>query len=80
MNNDAYDLVNIVNANLNIFLTNNIVTNTEFWIGLNDMNIEGTYVWTNGEGLTYGSTLMSDPWGSNNPDVIFSLCCPIIYM
>ena len=66
----AYDLVNIENTNLNIFLTTN-GGNLNYWTGLSDVSIEGTYVWTNGEGLIYGSTLMSDPWQSSQPEVYF---------
>ena len=73
----AYEIVNIVDANLNIFLTQNFV-GSQYWTGLNDISIEGTYVWTNGDGLTYGSTLMSDPWQSSNPDVISYFFCRII--
>ena len=63
----AYDLVTIESANLNTFLKQH----GNNWIGLSDVNTEGTYIWPNGETLKYGSTLKTDPWHSSNPNVIF---------
>ena len=59
--NFGYDLVSIQSSSVNTFLISNLGGN-DYWIGLNDMSSEGTYVWANGVAITYGATLGTAPW------------------
>lgn len=41
-----------------------------FWIGLTDRDIEGVYVWTNGDPLTYSSWAPGEPNNSGDEDYV----------
>ena len=38
------------------------------WIGLNDRSVEGTFVWSNGEAVTYTNWTAGEPNNSGNED------------
>jgi hypothetical protein len=60
-------LVTINNENENNWLVENCLSdNTDFfWIGLNDEEQEGNFVWVNGEAITYLNWAEGEP--NNNP-------------
>ena len=64
----GYDLVSIDNSDLAAFIKQHV----DHWIGLSDLNDEGTYVWANGNSLDFGSALGEDPWNSGEPNVRYS--------
>nr|XP_006816513.1 PREDICTED: hepatitis A virus cellular receptor 1-like [Saccoglossus kowalevskii] len=43
---------------------------TNYWIGLNDIDTEGTFVWANGEPLTFTRWAGSNPNNSGNQDCV----------
>ena len=50
-------------SNEEVALVGNLLSSaTYFWIGLNDMDVEGSYVWTDGSDNEFTS------WGINEPD------------
>jgi len=53
-------LVTINNAEENTFITNNF--SAYQWIGINDVQTEGTFVWSSGQPVTYTN------WAINQPD------------
>ena len=60
-----YDLAIVDNAELATYFAQKV----DSWIGLNDLETEGTYTWVNGAGLEFGSTFGEDPWGQREPNV-----------
>lgn len=65
-------LVSITSEAEQLFLNNNLLTGSDrqrqFWIGLNDMAEEGTYVWTTGEVFQFGNWTIAGgvAWEPNN--------------
>jgi lectin-like protein len=41
-----------------------------FWIGLTDQQVEGVFVWTDGEPLTYSNWAPGEPNNENNEDYV----------
>lgn len=62
--NIGYHLVKITDATENTWVYNTAIvySNTAWWIGANDINREGTWVWVDGSAVTYA------PWGPHQPD------------
>jgi hypothetical protein len=60
----AYDLVAITNQEEATYFKQHV----DHWIGLSDTAKEGTYVWSNGLNLVFGSTLGEEPWNSGEPN------------
>ena len=59
-----YDLVYIDNHDVNVFLQHHLMeTNESYWIGLNDLDQERAWKWSNGKGLSY------DNWQHDDPSV-----------
>ena len=59
-----YDLVYIDNHDVNVFLQHHLMeTNVSYWIGLNDLDQERAWKWSNGKGLSY------DNWKHDEPNV-----------
>ena len=58
-------LAEINNAEENAFLAN-ILTIQKAWIGLNDANQEGSFVWSNNNPLTYSNWYPDQPNNKNN--------------
>ena len=46
----------------------------DFWIGLNDIANEGTYLWDSGEAVGYTNWNPGEPNNSNNEDAVH-MCC-----
>ncbi|MFY0598936.1 MAG: HYR domain-containing protein [Cyclobacteriaceae bacterium] len=46
------------------------LTTSTFWIGLNDIDNEGTFVWSNGDPFTYNAWGVNEPNNNNNEDVV----------
>ncbi len=64
----GYDLVSIDNSDLAAFIKQHV----DHWIGLSDIDEEGTFVWANGNSLEFASALGEDPWNSGEPNVRYS--------
>jgi hypothetical protein len=60
----GYDLVSIDNSDLATFMKQHV----DHWIGLSDIDAEGTYVWANGNSLEFGSAFGEEPWSSGEPN------------
>ena len=45
-----------------------VIETDDCWIGLNDIDSTGTWVWKDGTTFDYGSTLKQYPWYSSRPD------------
>lgn len=60
----GYDLVSIDNSDLAAFIKQHV----DHWIGLSDLDDEGTYKWVNGNSLDFASALGEDPWNSGEPN------------
>ena len=60
------ELVMIKTAEINNFITNNVLANASvaIWIGANDAAVEGTWVWNDGTPLSSGFT----NWNSGEPN------------
>jgi hypothetical protein len=71
----SYDLAAIADAAENkwVFDTAGKLSSDPWWIGLNDRNREGTWVWSNGEPVVYA------PWQSGQPNNYFNQDCVDIY-
>ena len=64
----GYDLVSIASADLATFLrTESKSRGGDHWIGLNDMEEEGTFEWANGMSMEFA--LGEEPWNSGEPNV-----------
>ncbi|KAF0027993.1 hypothetical protein F2P81_019080 [Scophthalmus maximus] len=60
--NQGGNLVSIVNDREQAFLTTQMLRyNADFWIGMNDVNWEMHFVWTDGKGLSYTN------WAKGHP-------------
>ncbi|MDW3195083.1 MAG: SdrD B-like domain-containing protein [Cytophagales bacterium] len=46
------------------------LTNNTFWIGLNDLDSEGNFVWSNGDPVSYTNWGAGEPNNNNNEDVV----------
>ena len=67
----GYDLVRIANTDLATFLaTEQQSRGGIHWIGINDIEEEGTFVWVNG--MSNEFTLREEPWSSGEPNVRYS--------
>ena len=44
--------------------------NQRFWIGLKENGKEGSYVWVDDTGLTFGKELKNDPWLDSEPNQV----------
>ena len=62
---DEYDLVVIDDP----ILAEYFVQKVDHWIGLSDLDNEGTYTWVNGNGLGFAGTPGEAPWGFGEPNV-----------
>ena len=57
----------------NTWIVNNIGENykwDEYWLGLNDINEEGTFVWDNGSESTYSNWWQGEPNNAGDEDVV----------
>ncbi len=63
-------LATIDNATENTYLRNLIGGGSLMWIGLNDVILEGTFVWANGSSSTYRNWLTGNPNNSGNQDYV----------
>ena len=65
-------LASIGSAAENAFVWTTFVSlpGNSFWIGLNDIASEGTYVWDSGEPLVYTNWYPGEPNNSNNEDAV----------
>uniref|UniRef100_A0A8C7Y9T5 Mannose receptor, C type 1a n=1 Tax=Oryzias sinensis TaxID=183150 RepID=A0A8C7Y9T5_9TELE len=63
--NEGGNLVSIVNENEQAFLTTQMFHyNEDFWIGMNDVNWEMHFVWTDGKGVSYTNWAKGHPVSS----------------
>ena len=71
----GYHLVSITSADENAAVASaaKAVNSASWWIGLSDEGKEGTWVWDNGEGVTYGPN-----WASGEPNNSGNEDCAII--
>lgn len=60
-------LVTINDAAEQAWLTNNFGSSTYYWIGFNDIEMEGNWVWISGEPVTYTNWKYNEP--SNSRDM-----------
>ncbi|MBX7242012.1 MAG: HYR domain-containing protein [Bacteroidia bacterium] len=63
-------LVSINNAAEQSFIQSNIGAGYVFWTGLNDIATEGSYVWANGDPVTYTAWCPGEPNNQGNEDGI----------
>nr|XP_019942865.1 PREDICTED: macrophage mannose receptor 1 [Paralichthys olivaceus] len=69
--NQGGNLVSIVNDKEQAFLTTQMLRyNEDFWIGMNDVNWEMHFVWTDGKGISYTNWAKGHP--TSAPDGRFS--------
>ena len=66
----GYHLVSIGSAAEDSFVHSNAVAvaNVKWWIGLNDIAVEGTFVWTDGTPLIYTNWEPGEPNNAGNED------------
>ncbi|XP_034003884.1 macrophage mannose receptor 1 [Trematomus bernacchii] len=63
--NQGGNLVSITNDREQAFLTTQMLTyNEDFWIGMNDVNWEMHFVWTDGKGISYTN------WAKGHPTTL----------
>ena len=68
-----YELVSVDNNDQATFIKQHV----NHWIGLNDRDKEGTYMWSNGKSLDFATALGEDPWNADEPNVRYSFLPPI---
>jgi len=62
-------LVTINDAAEETWLRSNFGASTRYWIGFNDAAVEGTWVWSSGEAVTYTNWAGGEPNNSTPPPV-----------
>ena len=62
-------LVTINNSAENTYLNNALTNSSDYWIGLNDATVEGTFVWSSGSSSSYRNWVSGEP---NNTSPNFS--------
>ena len=53
-----------------IFLNVNNILPNNYWIGFNDVSVEGDFVWTNGQEVTYTNWNVDEPNGFGNENYV----------
>ena len=72
--NRKWDLAAINSAAENAFIVgyrDDYANNNYLWIGISDIDIEGTFVWSNGDPVTYVNWASYEPDGSDDCGCIF---------
>jgi hypothetical protein len=69
----GYDLVAVGSAAENSWLTSEVAARSwtaghTWWMGLNDVSAEGSFVWSNGEAVVYTNWQSGEPNNSGNED------------
>lgn len=74
--NSGWDLVTVTSAEENAFIiaqvlsSGSTVARSHYWIGLRDVEVEGTYDWVSGEAFGYTNWNGGEPNNSGNEDYI----------
>ncbi|XP_029313971.1 macrophage mannose receptor 1 [Cottoperca gobio] len=64
--NEGGNLISITNAREQAFLTTQMLNyNEDLWIGMNDVNMEMRFLWTNGIGVSYTN------WAKGYPSTVY---------
>ena len=69
----GYDLAKVTSPEENIVMYSAATDSVKCWIGLNDRDIEGTYVWTDGSSNNYIPWSINQPDNANNEDCVDSI-------
>ena len=64
----GYDLATVTSSEENTLLYSLITSGTSCWIGLNDIDTEGTFLWADGSSSSYRS------WSSGQPNNVGEDC------
>ena len=69
----GYTLATIRSSDENAVLLNTATQSVDCWIGFNDIQIEGTYVWDDGSNSTFTNWNSNEPNNASNEDCVQTL-------
>ncbi|KAI6660002.1 hypothetical protein LOD99_14343 [Oopsacas minuta] len=68
----GYDLATVTSTEENTLMYSTASGSTSCWIGLNDLNAEGTFIWADGSDSTYRNWTPGEPNNSGDEDCVYT--------